>query len=89
MAKVSDDRVTAVDYQSVFGSPLGKRVLADLTRKSGLFTAPMPSKPVDPNRIMIQEGKRITLMFIYKMLSMNPYDERQEYAISKKGGKTR
>ncbi len=73
------------DYLMVFGSESGRRVLADLTKKSGLLKALNMETSISPNKVLVNEGRRSVLMYIYKMLSWNPYDEKQKFAVNEKG----
>lgn len=74
------------DYGLVFNSEHGKRVLADL-RKKGLIdqTAKQSNPTLDTNLGNYQDGHRSVLLYIYKMLNIDPYAERAKTAINLEG----
>jgi hypothetical protein len=74
------------DYCFVFASPEGQRVLEDLKKKvpayllSGLQTNPR----LDSNRMMYLEGQRSVLLYIFKMMNLDPYAEIPTHVLSEK-----
>lgn len=49
------DQQRANDYKTVFGSPIGKKVLTDILMKANLFS---PIQPTDPVVAARMEGAR-------------------------------
>jgi len=71
-----------IDYQTVFGTPAGQNVLADLTKKAPLFGGLDVKGGVDVNALLVNQGRSDVILYIYKMLKKNPYSEREEKAIN-------
>lgn len=72
-----------IDYKQTFATDSGKRVLADLRRRCPMLTEAIDAtKGVDVNRILIEEGRRSVVLHIYKMLKLDPNEERQTRAIT-------
>lgn len=66
----------AVDYQRTFGSPEGKRVLADLRKHCPLLMESISlAGGVDVNKLLVLEGQRSVLLYIYKKLRLDPNEE--------------
>lgn len=57
------------DYQSVFGSPEGKRVLMDLAKKTGFLETNYV--PNDPHGTSYNEGARSIVLHIFKTMKLN------------------
>lgn len=53
------------DYKEVFGTPQGKRVLADILRRSGVTK---PRFDADPEKARLMEGHRHLAHSIYRMV---------------------
>lgn len=65
----------AAAYRTVFNSPEGKAVLADLLVTCCVLDPARgtePGQPVDPNRIVLNEGARAVGLRITKMLGIKP-----------------
>ena len=77
-----------IDYKEAFNGEHGKRVLNDLRRKCLSFdlTAQQVNQNFDSNKEWYQEGQRSVLLHIYTMLNKDPYEEKQEKAITKRKG---
>jgi hypothetical protein len=77
-----------IDYKQVFLTPQGERVLEDLTKKTSLKRTTIPeSGPINKDRILVEEGKRLMILYINTMLDKNPYERKQSKAIDKENGK--
>ena len=66
------------DYRFVFGSPEGKRVLEDLRSKAKLMdvSAVELDKTLTTNGMFFNEGRRSLVLYIYKMVTSDPYMEK-------------
>jgi hypothetical protein len=79
-------RQLLLDYRNCFGSPGGKRVLADLRKKCPLLTeATNASGGVDVNKLLIRTGEANVLKYVYKMLGRDPNEEAVEHARNETG----
>lgn len=66
-----------IDYQAVFGTDNGKRVLADLRKRCPFLTSSIQTdKGIDTNKLLLLEGERRVLLRIYTMLRLDPNEER-------------
>ena len=73
-------------YHVTFDSPEGQVVLADLRRRCPLLTESLSTaNGVDVNRLLIEEGRRSVLVYIYKMLKRLPYDENRQTHVLNQG----
>lgn len=71
------------DYNFVFTSEEGKRVLADLTRLSKFDYSIIPldqQHRIDPMAVMRSEGQRSVIVHIYTKLNKDPYEVKQKVA---------
>lgn len=76
------NRQLVTDYQSVFGSPEGQRILADLRKRCPfLLDSIDSSRGIDVNRLIYLEGQRSVLLHIYKMLRADPNQEPPPAAV--------
>lgn len=57
------------DYDAVFSSPEGKRVLADLAKRHGVFEAAFV--PGDPQHTAFRDGKRSVVVDLLRYLNVN------------------
>lgn len=66
------------NFSLVFNSEHGKNVLADLRKKCLLIDRGMlqVNPKMDVNKAMYLEGQRSVLLYIFKMLNIDPYAER-------------
>ncbi len=64
-----------VDYHATFNSPSGKRVLFDLMRLHGVFTAAHGTADF----VNFNEGQRLVVLNIMKKLKMDPAKLRAAY----------
>ena len=71
-----------IDYKTVFASESGKAVLADLRRKAPLMGGLDIRGGVDVNALLVNQGRVDVLVYIYKMMHKDPYEERDEKAIN-------
>ena len=53
------------DYQAVFSTPEGQRVLRDLLRRGGVTR---PDFTTDPQKMLINEGHRHMVLSIYRQV---------------------
>lgn len=71
--KVARRRVSIISaYQSVFGTPSGEKVLADLMATH--YFAGSTFDPKHPELTVFREGERNVVLRIAKMLKLNPKD---------------
>lgn len=75
--KVSKKIAQVVDYQRVFGSEQGKRVLADLMDKHFVMTPTAPSK-IDPYEMSFNEGQRMVVLRILATLQIDPIQMKEK-----------
>lgn len=76
-----------IDYQTVFASERGKRVLADLCKRAPLLTDSINiTNGIDVNKLLVQEGRRSVVLHIYKMLGRDPNEEVRERAVIERQG---
>lgn len=68
------------DYKTVFNSPEGKSVLADMVKFHGVFEAMTPATGMEPLELAYNEGMRIVILRILHMLEKEPTELRQELA---------
>ncbi len=69
-------------YQGVFNSPNGKDILDDLCKQFTLLRNRVDSnKGVDVNRLLVMEGERNVLLYIYQMINKDPMAEQPSHAI--------
>jgi len=74
-------RKITIDYHQKFGDEQGKRILADLAKQCPLLTGGIDiSKGIDPNKVLVLEGRSDLLKYIHRMLGTDPNVERQEVA---------
>ena len=66
-----DDRNRIHDYRAVFGSPEGKRVLADLAARHWMFRGLLHS---DAHVMAHREGERGVVLAILEILELKPAD---------------
>ena len=80
-------RQLITDFSLVFHSEHGKRVLADLRVKCPAFdrSALQTNPKLDLNTEMYQAGQRSVLLYIYKKLNTDPYEEKSSHAINEEG----
>ena len=72
-----------MDFGVTFNRPEGQNTLLDLRKKCPLMDNALDaSKGIDVNKLCYLEGQRSVLLYIYKMLDTDPYDERQRKAIT-------
>jgi hypothetical protein len=67
----------AAAYRKTFGSPEGKTVLADLLITCCVLDpagGTEPGQPVDPNRIVLNEGARNVGLRVLKLLGVKPHE---------------
>lgn len=69
-----------MDFQNTFASEGGKRVLADLRKKSNIDGYFNLEKVFTPIQVAFAEGQRSMMMHIYTMLKKDPYKEKQQGA---------
>ena len=70
-----------LDYQIVFGSQAGKRVLNDLRNQCPLLLRKIVvTKDMDPYRIFLLEGRNDIVKHIYYMIHADPHEERATHA---------
>lgn len=70
-----------VDYQSVFGTPEGKRVLEDLKKRAPLVVGAVNTKDgIDINNLLIETGRADVVKTIYRILKIDPMVEREPLA---------
>lgn len=68
-----------VAYHNTFESPEGKKVLDDLRRKCPLMDDTIhTANGIDVNRLLVLEGQRSVLLYIYKMLRRDPNEPAPE-----------
>lgn len=72
------------DYSIVFNSEHGKNVLIDLRKKCLLMdrTLLQCNPTLDTAKTDYLEGERAVLLYIFKMLNIDPYAERAKHAIN-------
>ena len=70
------------DYRGLFlGSELGKRVLADILDRGGMFRPPVAnSGQIDPLRAMVRVGEQNLARWIVNSMNAEPGEERPERA---------
>ena len=61
-------RQRAIDYQEVFNSPGGRRVLVDLMKR---FHVLQPSYDRNPHETAFREGERNAVLYILTVLNIN------------------
>jgi hypothetical protein len=67
----------------VFNSEHGKKVWEDLKKHCPLLTTSINATAgIDVNRLLFLEGQRSVLLYIFKMLNVDPYAERSARAIN-------
>ena len=76
---IGDRKQIIKDFKSVFDNPTGKRVLDHLISKTTLKRT-VVAKTIDTNRLLYDEGQRVMMLYILKMINTNPYEQRQEKA---------
>lgn len=82
MLERKNKKQLVIDYQHVFNTEAGKRVLEDLKKQFPLMTSRVnPEKGVDVNRLLVMTGERNVLLYIYNLLSKDPFEEQQTHAI--------
>jgi hypothetical protein len=70
-----------IDYQSVFGTPEGRRVLEDLKKRAPMVTGAVSTKGgVDVNQLLIETGRADVIKTIYRILKLDPMAEREPIA---------
>lgn len=77
----SSKKQLVIDYQTVFGSAEGRRVLEDLKKKAPLVVGATNTKEgVDVNRLLIETGRADVVKTIYRILDLDPLAEREPFA---------
>lgn len=65
------------DFNFVFGTQQGQRVLYEIYKQCGLNRVPfLPGKPIDPNWHLIADGKRSIALAIMGILYNEPRTEK-------------
>lgn len=83
MDREDKQKQLVMDFQNTFTSEGGKRVLADLRKKSTYDVSSIStdkSRPIDVNRLIYDEGQRAVIIYIFRMLGMKLDKEKQEFA---------
>ena len=72
------------EYSLTFNSEAGKNVLADLRKKCLLVDRSLLqcNPTLEPAMTAYLEGERAVLLYIFKMLKIDPYAERSSHAIN-------
>ena len=71
-----------MDYQAIFNSEKGKNILKDLRKKCPLMDNGIDtSKGIDTHKLYVLEGYRNLLLYIFKMMDADPYEQRQRRAV--------
>lgn len=73
------NRQLITDFHLTFNSEYGKRVKAHLVQHFDMATLQM-NPNLQTNKAMYQAGQRSVLLYIYKMLGSNPYEEKSPQA---------
>ena len=70
-----------LDYQAVFASEQGKRVLNDLRKRAALIVGSISTRGgVDVHALLIEEGRADVVKHIYRMIHADPHEERATHA---------
>lgn len=76
MRKSKQDLIN--DYKSI-----PKSVLEDLKKKAPLMTGGLDiTQGVDPNKWLVMQGRSDVVLHIFKMAGKDPYEQREETAIT-------
>lgn len=69
------------DYQEVFGTPAGERVLVDIVvKRCGVLNTSLPkSGKIDPNEVLVREGERRVGQLILNTLGVDLQKLRETY----------
>lgn len=71
------------DYKECFSTPGDMRVLADLAKRANLYYSLEhldKQGRMDPFAVVREEGQRSVVMYIYRYLNKNPFEQRQRKA---------
>lgn len=75
------DRKQLIIAYKFFNSEDGRLVLDDLRRKAPLVTDAIDTKKgVDPNVLLVQEGRSDVVKYIHMMAGKDPLKERDAFA---------
>lgn len=78
------NRQLVIDYQKVFNTPEGQRVLDDLRHRCPFLTDSIAtSGGIDVHKLLYFEGQRSVLLHIYKQLHRDPNAERPDRVINR------
>lgn len=70
-----------IDYQRTFNTEAGQNVLKDLRKKAPLMDDGLNTQNgVDVNSLLVNQGRNDVILYIYKMLKKDPYEEREKLA---------
>ena len=84
MLKILYDRLQLKhDYQTVFNTPVGKRVLADIMKRSGVTA---PQFDANPEKARLLEGHRHLALSIFRMVHSS--DEPLLHLLAEETSKT-
>lgn len=56
------------DYQDLFGTDIGQRVLHDMMLAHGFLSA----HPAEPTQLALKEGERLVILRILRMMQIKP-----------------
>jgi len=69
---VSEHNQQKIDFNTVFGSDVGKKVLLDILSFAHVVEPPVADH--DPHVVMLKAGRRDTAMFILERMGFTPSD---------------
>lgn len=87
MKEIKNEKQKIIDYQQIFDTEAGKRVLNDIKRLSKVLFAIVPmgnDGKLDPYMMAYQNGQRSVLVHIYAQLKKDPYAVKQVKAINER-----
>lgn len=87
MKEIKDEKQKIIDYQQIFDTEAGKRVLDDIKRLSRVLFATVPldnAGRLDQGMMTYQNGQRSVLVHIYAQLKKDPYAVKQVKAINER-----
>jgi hypothetical protein len=79
MDKDDEKKQRIIDYNEVFGTPNGKRVLAHLKKLAHYNVAFVPrgnDGHLDPYEMCREEGKRAVIVHIEMIMNKDPYEKK-------------
>lgn len=80
--KFASKRTIQGAYKRIFGTEDGRAVLEDLDKRCPLLRDALNiQNGVDVEKLLVEQGRRDVLVYIYKMINEDFFSRREDHAI--------